>query len=179
MRADPCWNPQNAHVTGLGYAEYNESYQCNRTRYGLVVSLLDRRNLLLGGVSLLVTGAACMRVRAESAVSLDQFLGISNRLLGIEDLERNTGEKFLEGLLASGREAVLSRFVNGADTSSEAARNLANDIVASWYSGLYETGHGTAVATYNEAMIWRALSFTKPLGNCGGATGYWNSPPDN
>jgi hypothetical protein len=123
--------------------------------------------------------AVSTRAPAETAVSLDQFLGISNRLLGIDDLDRNTAGKFLEGLLASGREAVLGRFVNGVGTSSEAARNLANDIVASWYSGIYETGHGPAVATYNEAMMWRALSFTKPLGNCGGATGYWNSPPDN
>ena len=110
------------------------------------MSLLDRRNLLLGGVSLLVTGAACLRVHAETAVSLEQFLSISRRLLGTEDLNRNAGEKFLEGLLASGREAVLSRFVAGIDTSSEAARSLANDVVASWYSGLYETGHGSAVA---------------------------------
>jgi hypothetical protein len=143
------------------------------------VSLLDRRNLLLGGVSLLTAGAVSTRARAETAVSLDQFLGISSRLLGIDDLDRNTAGKFLEGLLTSGREAVLGRFVNGVDTSSEAARTLADDIVASWYSGIYETGHGAAVATYNEAMMWRALSFTKPLGNCGGATGYWNSPPDN
>jgi hypothetical protein len=143
------------------------------------VSLLDRRNLLLGGVSLLAAGAVSTRAPAETAVSLDQFLRISNRLLGIDDFDRNTAGKFLEGLLASGREAVLGRFVNGVDTSSEAARNLASDIVASWYSGIYETGHGPAVATYNEAMMWRALSFTKPLGNCGGATGYWNSPPDN
>jgi len=142
------------------------------------VSLLDRRNLLLGGVSLLAAGAVSARARVETALSLDQFLSISNRLLGIDDLDRNTAGKFLEGLLASGREAVLARLVSGVDTSSDGARNLANDIVASWYSGIYETGHGPAVATYNEAMMWRALGFTKPLATCGGPTGYWNSPPD-
>jgi hypothetical protein len=142
------------------------------------VSLLDRRNLLLGGVSLLAAGAVSTRAQAETAVSLDQFLSISNRLLGIDDLDRNTAGKFLDGLLASGREVVLGRFVSGVDASSETARNLANDIVASWYSGIYETGHGPAVATYNDAMMWRALGFTKPLGNCGGPTGCWNNPPD-
>jgi hypothetical protein len=142
------------------------------------VSLIDRRNLLLGGVSLLAAGAVSARAQAATAVSLDQFLRISNRLLGIDDLDWNTAGKFLEGLRASGREAVLGRFVNGVDTSSEAARNLANDIVASWYSGIYETGNGPAVATYNEALMWRALGFTKPLASCGGPTGYWNSPPD-
>lgn len=142
------------------------------------MSLLDRRNLLLGGVGLLAASAVSTHAQAETAVSLDQFLSISNRLLGIDDLDRNIAGKFLDGLVASGREVVLGRLVSGADTSSDAARNLANDIVASWYSGIYETGQGRAVATYNEAMIWRALGFTKPLGNCGGPTGYWNNPPD-
>jgi hypothetical protein len=55
---------------------------------------------------------------------------------------------------------------------------LADAIVADWYSGLYYTGHGTAVSDFNGALVWNALSFTKPFGSYGGEIGYWADPPE-
>ncbi len=79
----------------------------------------------------------------------------------------------LGGFLATGRGADLERLVQ-SDTS---VPDLANAIVAAWYSGLYQDANGEAVATYTDALLWNALSFTKPMGDCGGETGYWADPP--
>jgi hypothetical protein len=52
-------------------------------------------------------------------------------------------------------------------------------IVAEWYSGMYEAGQGPAVATFEDALLWRALSYTKPLADCGGEMGHWAAPPQS
>jgi Membrane bound FAD containing D-sorbitol dehydrogenase len=54
---------------------------------------------------------------------------------------------------------------------------VADDIVAAWYSGTYDTPAGPAVAGFTDALLWNALDFTKPPGFCGGETGYWADPP--
>jgi hypothetical protein len=46
-----------------------------------------------------------------------------------------------------------------------------------WYSGIYPTSAGDALATYTNAQLWSALDYTKPFGSCGGETGYWAEPP--
>jgi hypothetical protein len=41
-------------------------------------------------------------------------------------------------------------------------------------------GSGTEqkVADFTGALVWQALTFTKPFGECGGETGYWADPPE-
>ena len=34
------------------------------------------------------------------------------------------------------------------------------------------------MSDFNGALVWNALAFTKPFGDCGGATGYWADPPE-
>jgi hypothetical protein len=76
-----------------------------------------------------------------------------------------------------------SRWVRAADLARLAADpgtsagTLATDIVAAWYSGLYEARGGLATISLASALLWDALDFTKPPGFCGGATGYWADAP--
>jgi hypothetical protein len=63
------------------------------------------------------------------------------------------------------------------ESGASGERELADAIVAAWYSGVYDTGHGQAVASFDQALLWNALSFTKPFAQCGGVTGYWADPP--
>lgn len=35
----------------------------------------------------------------------------------------------------------------------------------------------TAVLSYDEALVWRSCTFTKPSATCGGPFGYWQYPP--
>jgi hypothetical protein len=83
----------------------------------------------------------------------------------------------LGGFLATGQGAGLAELV--ADPGIGSAKNaaLANAIVGGWYSGLYNTPDGQAVATFDQALLWNALSYTKPFGECGGDTGYWSAAP--
>jgi hypothetical protein len=60
----------------------------------------------------------------------------------------------------------------------EATRALADKIIEYWYSGVYDTADGgQAVATFADALVWRAVRYTKPLTLCG-APGFWAVPPE-
>ena len=48
-----------------------------------------------------------------------------------------------------------------------------------WYSGLYERNGAPAVGDFEGALVWSALTFSKPWGECGGETGYWADPPES
>ena len=56
-----------------------------------------------------------------------------------------------------------------------AARKLdkvANELVAAWYSGMVDC----KVVLYTDALVWTAMAYSKPMGICGGVTGYWADP---
>jgi hypothetical protein len=55
---------------------------------------------------------------------------------------------------------------------------LANDLVAAWYSGLVGAGKNAKLVLYADAYVWSAMTFSKPMGVCGGVTGYWARPPE-
>lgn len=54
---------------------------------------------------------------------------------------------------------------------------LANDLVAASYSGIVTHGKAQELVLYIDANVWSAMSFTKPMGMCGGVTGYGSQPP--
>lgn len=111
-----------------------------------------------------------------AAFTADQFLALSKSLTGVSDLDPGIARTILGGFLATGHEAALNRLASGP-AAGPADQAVASAIVAAWYSGLYETVQGQAVATFDQALLWNALSFTKPLGACGGEFGYWSDPP--
>ena len=95
----------------------------------------------------------------------------------------------LGGFLATGQGEEIAKLVaEGYDPITP----LPNAIVAAWYSGVYTTvpkGTGASdhplrdrvqkVATFDQALVWNALTFTKPWAECGGETGYWSNPPQS
>ena len=137
---------------------------------------LGRRDLLLRSVAAAIAAAGAggfpAALYAAAAVTLDQFLFLSKALTEAGDLDPDMAEKLLGGFLASGQGDGLARLVAGG-----AEPELANTIVAAWYSGVYDSGQGPAVAGFEQALLWQAMSFTKPLADCGGETGYWSEPP--
>jgi hypothetical protein len=92
-------------------------------------------------------------------------------------LDPGIAKTLLGGFLATGNGAALAELV--ADPVSGTGKNalLANAIVSAWYSGVYNTAAGPAVATFDQALLWNALTYTKPFGECGGDTGYWSAAP--
>jgi hypothetical protein len=141
---------------------------------------MTRRALALTGVSMSIAFASghAFPARSQETITVDQFRNLSARLTGaaVPDLDAGVAEKILEGLLAIGRAPGLKLLANDPTIFTG---TVAEDIIASWYSGIYETGQGEILATFNDALVWTALDYTKPFGSCGGETGYWAEPPQS
>ncbi len=144
-----------------------------------------RREFILGGVmaAIATAGAAGFpaALYAQSTVTPEAFLAFSKRATGVNDLDPDVAGKILGGFLSTGHGAELAKLVVHQGPSFT---QLADAVVAAWYCGLVPTrvpgGAGTddVVTDFKGALVWRALTFSKPFGECGGETGYWADPPE-
>ena len=138
---------------------------------------LSRRDLLARvAAAIAVAGTAGFpsALYAAAKVTLDQFIALSEWLTQTPDLDPGIAKTLLGGFLATGNGPALAQLAKKQDEHGA----VANAVVAAWYSGIYDTGKGKAVATVDEALMWKALTFTKPFAFCGGDTGYWANPPE-
>jgi len=138
---------------------------------------LTRRELLSGvAAAIAVAGTAGFpsTLYAAANVTVGQFIALSEWLTGTDDLNPDVAKTLLGGFLATGNGPALAQLAK----KQNARGAVANAVVAAWYTGIYETGKGQAVATVDQALIWNALTFTKPIATCGGAIGYWAFPPE-
>lgn len=131
-----------------------------------------------------------------AGLPLEAFLALSSLLTGIDDLNPQIGQVYLQSLTAD-QQAVVSladlyaqagftgesapaAIEEAAQTGifdREETRSLADKIIEYWYSGVYDTPDGEqAVATFADALVWRAVRYTKPLTLCG-APGFWSVAP--
>ncbi len=143
---------------------------------------LSRRDLVLAGVGAAIAAAGAggfpTALFAQASVSVEQFLALSEKLTETKALDVDIAKTLLGGFLATGNGASLAEMVKEeADYTSYT--DLANAIVAAWYSGVYDSGSGQAVAAFTDALVWDALTFSKPWAECGGETGYWSEPPQS
>ena len=139
--------------------------------------LITRRRLVIGGASAAALAAGFpLPAGAQGTVTVDQFRALSARLTGaaVSDLDATMAGKLLDGFVSMGRGPGLALLAADPGVSTG---TVADDIVAAWYSGTYDTPAGPAVAGFTDALLWNALDFTKPPGFCGGETGYWADPP--
>ena len=153
----------------------------------------SRRDLILAAVGTAIAAAGVAgfpaTLFAQSAVTPEQFLALSEKLTATPNLDLGIATTILGGFLATGQGEEIAKLVaEGYDPITP----LPNAIVAAWYSGIYTTvpkGTGASdhplrdrvqkVATFDQALVWNALTFTKPWGECGGETGYWSNPPQS
>ena len=139
--------------------------------------LITRRRLVIGGASAAALAAGFpMPAGAQETVTVDQFRALSARLTAaaVSDIDATMVGKLLDGFVSMGRGPSLALLAADPGISTG---TVADDIVAAWYSGTYDTAAGPAVAGFTDALLWNALDFTKPPGFCGGETGYWADPP--
>lgn len=141
---------------------------------------LSRRALMRGAATAslaLACGTLAFRpAQALAAPSLDAFMALSGTLTGNASLDRDMGRMILDALIATGQGDALAKLA-AAPAPQDDRTALANDVVAAWYSGLSPQPGATEVAGFNSALVWSALTYTKPWGSCGGETGYWGDPP--
>ena len=145
-----------------------------------MVGILSRRDLLRNGTSvasMLVVGVQ-FTAPADAAASptLDQFLDMSRNVTAQSSLDKDMGRSIFDAFVSAGHAEDLATLI--ADPAAERSNSkIADAVVAAWYSGLSPLPGARQVTGFNDALVWNALDYTKPWGNCGGETGYWSEPP--
>lgn len=142
--------------------------------------MVSRRALLrtsgLVASALALGLAAPQPAHAAAAPSLDALMAMSQALAGRPSLDRDMGQAILNAFVASGQASELSALVAEADPGQSRLK-IADAVLAAWYSGLSPLAGAADVTGFNEALVWDALTYTKPWGSCGGETGYWSEIP--
>ena len=142
--------------------------------------MIDRRALLQAfaalGASALAPGVHAQGVDASA------FAKLSAALTGYPQADPATAAKVMRAFATPQRAASLRALMTlAASTPASdldaaiAARKLdkvANDLVAACYSGMVDG----KVVLYTDALVWSAMKYSKPMGICGGLTGYWADP---
>jgi hypothetical protein len=143
--------------------------------------MLTRRGLLVSTMVLLAPSARLRaivaRSRSTQPTSLDEFVELSQRLLGRSKLDREVAQVYLNALLADADNAIyLATLVqmNGNPTPEQAA--LSRTIIEWWYTGVYTIDGKPRLATHTGALVWSALGMPAP-GTCTAQFGAWSQPP--
>ncbi|MFD1253220.1 Membrane bound FAD containing D-sorbitol dehydrogenase [Devosia equisanguinis] len=132
---------------------------------------LTRRQVLAWGSGTALGLVLAQGGFAAEEVSLDEFMALSERLLGGGASPSDQyGADYLQHLLDEGLGADLAALAKGGSDST-----LESRIIGQWYTGL---AADDTVVTYTDALMWEALDYTKPMGWCGGETGYWADAPE-
>jgi hypothetical protein len=133
----------------------------------------------------------------DGPLTLDGFLALSALLTGFAGLSPALGAIYYEAAQANpdlgpaladvyqqagfdgeAAPATVEELDARGALGSEAARTAAGKLIEYWYSGVYDTPDGgQAVATFADALVWRAVQYTKPLTICG-APGFWSEAPE-
>ncbi|MEM7444094.1 MAG: hypothetical protein AAF414_12265 [Pseudomonadota bacterium] len=134
-----------------------------------------RRQLVMSGVA---ASALLFAPAANAQIELTDFMELSRRLAGPWELDADLGRTYLRSLLSNPRmRAALERLIVGDDDGSDDIAEVKRAIQKQWYLGAYDDDDGQAVATFERALMWRALGFDQPIGTCRGSLGFWSEPP--
>lgn len=135
--------------------------------------------------------AAALAGRPEAAapttLSVAQFGALSAALTGYPAPGADTLGKMMRAFVTPARRAevvALAQLVAATPPAQLDAAlrerkldKVADALVAAWFSGVIATPQGQKLVLYTEAYVWSAMTYSKPMGVCGGVTGYWSSPP--
>lgn len=129
---------------------------------------------LVAPVARLLAGAA----QPSGSVTLDEFIELSQRLLGRSKLDREVARIYLSALLAEPDTAVyLATLVQSNGNPTPEQTMVARTIIEWWYTGVYTINGKPRLATHTGALTWSALGMTAP-GTCTGEFGAWSTPPE-
>lgn len=152
---------------------------------------VSRRALLraASGASALALAGRALPALAQGAalVTTAQFAATSAALTGYPAPDAATAAKMLRTFATPERRAPLAALAQVVAATPAAGLDaaitragldpVANDLVAAWYSGIVTQRGAQTLVLYTDALMWTAMTFSKPMGVCGGPTGYWAQPP--
>lgn len=137
-------------------------------------SALTRRSFLLATSAVSVLSLVPLPAWALTPnFDVDAFLALSEKHVGQTDLPKDLAAAMLKAYSTLGKEHALAALAAGKKDS-----DLANSLVTAWYTGESPDPDDLQVLDYTDTLIWQAMDYTKPMGYCGGAVGYWADPPE-
>ncbi|MEP2881403.1 MAG: sugar dehydrogenase complex small subunit [Sulfitobacter sp.] len=136
---------------------------------------ISRRGLLSAVSAASLLSLTQIPTRAFAAnLDVEGFLALSQKTLQIDDLFEDVAAPMLKAFADIDRKDDLAALAEGAEDQA-----LSNEIAAAWYSGVSPDPGDLEVITYTDALMWRAMNYTKPMAYCGGPMGYWADPPES
>ena len=161
---------------------------------------LDRRTFLV--LAAVFAPVARLRVIAQRAqastagpatISVDDFVRLSQRLVGRTTLNAQVAATYLNALVAvPANIPLLAQIANATSPRSPArpkaqrgetlalqdgpALALERTIIEWWYTGAYTLNGEPRLATHTGALMWSALGMPAP-GTCASGFGAWSRPP--
>jgi hypothetical protein len=146
----------------------------------------ERRRVLLGLAALAASGAVGpLAAQAPPAPLADPqgFAALTRTMAGHAFADSATATAMLDALTQAVGADTLRRIATlatvtppaqlGAELATAGLATQAETVVAALYTGQV----GTRVISYDGALVWQALGWTKPNASCGGTTGYWADKP--
>ncbi len=150
---------------------------------------LHRRALLQGLAALAMSGWAPATLAQADAAALTpaRFAALSTTLTGFAYKDPALASSMLKALTdvvgadALAKIATLAAVIApdalGDELRIAGVDKQAQAVLVALYSGAVTTRTGTVVLTYEQALAWQAVPWTKPNADCGGLTNYWAKAP--
>lgn len=143
----------------------------------------------LAGAATATTGKT-----GTTGTTIAQFAALSATLTGYPAGDPAVAAKMLKAFATPARRAALRALATlvaatpaaDLDAALKASKldGIANDLVGAWYSGIVTNPggpdgapRGQVLVLYTNAYVWTAMTYSKPMGVCGGPTNYWSQPP--
>lgn len=122
---------------------------------------------------------AAARQPTASAISLEEFTELSERLLQRSTLDPEVAQIYLDALSADSNTAVhLATLYENAGNLTPEQAELSRTIIEWWYTGVYAIGTERKLATHAGALVWSAMGMPAP-GTCAAPFGAWSHPPQS
>jgi hypothetical protein len=145
------------------------------------------RREVLKGLAALATSGWIPPALAQGALAPPQFKALSDALAGYAYSDPAIASALLRALTQVVGRSTLARLAKiaantpapqlDAAISAAGLAAAAEAVVIALYTGTVETTRGPRVVSYDQALVWQALPWTKPNAFCGGETNYWASAP--
>ena len=115
--------------------------------------MLSRRLFMTAVIAI---GASAAGAQQSPTVTLDEFIDLSQRLLGRAAVDREIAQQFLTAIRADADDAVtLAWLVQSNGNPTPEQRVLAASIIDWWQTGVFEMGGERRLATRSRAT-WTA-----------------------
>ncbi len=133
-----------------------------------------RRRLLLGTAGAALTALLPLPLYAEREIGVDAFLALSQKLTEKPELDHSLAAAYLKAFKALGKGPALADLADAHPNAADKA--LAEAVIGAWYTGLISVDSGLRLVTYDDALLWQSMDYTKPPGFCD-SFGAWAKAP--